>query len=303
MVGAYAKVIDGISQAGAVYVFEYLGGVWEQTDRLTANTPLLAAQFGFSVSLFGDKVLVGAPNNGQGLVHVFVFDEKKLQWFSSTTLSANDGGFGDRFGYSVSLYQNRALIGAYQSQQEDPGAAYIFESLSNSQQVKLTASDGESRDGFGISVSLFEDRALIGAAKDDDINGVDSGSAYVFDFDTVNNIWMETEKLTANDAAANDEFGNSVSLHGDQVLIGAWSDDDNGINSGSAYFYEFDGNFWNQADKISASDGSPGEEYGRAVYLTANWAIVGAEKDSDNGSAAGAAFAYREDIIFVSGFD
>ena len=303
LVGAYSKVIDGVAQAGAVYVFDYSNGVWDQTARLTVSPPLIISQFGYSVSLFGDKALIGAPSNGTGVAHVFEFDDETLEWFQATTLSAIGGAFGDRFGQSVSLYQNRGLIGANQTQPGDNGAAYVFESLlSNNQQTKLTASDGEANDGFGISVSLYEDRALVGAAKDDDISSNDSGSAYVFDLDTVNDLWLETEKLTADDAAAGDEFGNSVSLHGDRVLIGAWGDDDNGANSGSAYLYDFDGTFWNQSEKLTASDGSSIEEYGRAVFLTADWAIMGATKDSDNGSAAGAAYAYREDVIFISGF-
>ncbi len=304
LVGARAKVIGGVAQAGAAYIFDYNNGVWEQTARLTVNVPLLTAQFGYSVSLFGNKALIGAPSNGAGVVHLFQFDEEDMLWFQSTTLSANDGAFGDRFGQAVSLYQNRGLVGANQTQPGDNGAAYIYESLLNSQQTKLTASDGQANDGFGISVSLFEDRALIGASNDDDaVIGNQTGSAYVFDLDSVNDLWVETEKLTANDAAVGDEFGYSVSLHGDRVLIGAWADDDNDTNSGSAYFYDFDGVFWNQTDKLTPSDGSTGEEFGRAVFLTSDWAIAGAIKDSDNGSAAGAAFAYREDIIFVSGFN
>ena len=303
LIGARGKIIDNVSQAGAVYVFEYINGVWEQTDRLTVNVPLVGAQFGFSVSLFGDKALIGAPGNSTGVAHVFVIDDKTLEWFQSTTLSASDGAFGDRFGQSVSLYQNRGLVGANQTQPGDMGAAYIFESLLNNQQSKLTASDGAANDEFGISVSLFGDRALIGASSDDGVSGNNSGSAYVFDLDTLNDLWLETEKLSANDAAAGDEFGYSVSLHEDRVLIGAWGDDDNGTNSGSAYFYDFDGTFWNQSDKLTPTDGSSNEEYARAVFLTADWAIMGATKDSDNGSAAGAAFAYREDNIFFSGFD
>ena len=304
LIGARGKVIDGVAQAGAVYVFDYVNGSWSQTARLTTNTALLGAQFGFSVSLFGDKALIGAPGNANGAAYVFEVDDKTLEWVQSTALTANDGAFGDRFGQSVSLYQDTGLVGANQTQPGKNGTAYIFESLSNVQQTKLTASDGVAGDEFGFSVSLYGTRALIGASRDDDvIFGNVSGSAYVFEYDSLNEQWLETEKLLADDAAANDEFGYSVSLHGDRALIGAWSDDDNGFNSGSAYFYDFDGVFWQQTDKLIPSDGSANEEFGRAVFLTAEWAIVGAIKDSDNGSAAGAAYAYREDIIFFSGFD
>ncbi len=302
MVGARAKVINGVAQAGAVYVFELNNGVWVQIDKLTAQIPVSGSQFGYSISLDNEHALIGAPANGNGATYVFAIDEDTLQWTQLRILTASDGGFGDRFGQSVSLYQNRGLIGANQTQSSENGAAYVFESLLNNQQTKLTASDGQASDQFGISVSLYEDRALIGAFKDDDISS-NAGSAYVFDLDTVSDLWIETEKLTADDAAANDEFGVSVSLYGDRVLVGAWLDDDNGTNSGSAYFYEFDGVFWTQTDKLLASKGGANEEYAKAIHLTSDWAIIGVTKDSDNGSAAGAAYGYREDIIYVSSFD
>jgi hypothetical protein len=103
---------------------------------------------------------------------------------------------------------------------------------------KLTASDGAAGDWFGVSVSISDDgtTALIGASGDDD-NGLDSGSAYVFKYNGLT--WVE-EKLTASDGAADDLFGGSVSISDDATttLIGAYADDDNGLNSGSAYVFQ-----------------------------------------------------------------
>src|SRR5690554_1478701 len=103
------------------------------------------------------------------------------------------------------------------------------------QESQLLASDGAADDYFGISVSLSGNRALIGAPYDDN-NGIKSGSAYVFELQSGS--WVETAKLTANDGAAMDNFGWSVSLSGNRALIGARLDDDHGVNSGSAYVFE-----------------------------------------------------------------
>jgi hypothetical protein len=94
--------------------------------------------------------------------------------------------------------------------------------------------DGGAGDYFGYSVFHSDDTALIGAYRDDD-NGGDSGSVYVFT--RIGNIWTQQAKLLASDGAAGDLFGSSVSLSGDTALIGADGDDDNGVDSGSAYVF------------------------------------------------------------------
>ena len=94
----------------------------------------------------------------------------------------------------------------------------------------------------------------------DDERGYHSGSAYVFEKDVFSGNWTEVDKLTALDGAAKDNFGSSVSVSGNTAIVGAWSDDDNGDNSGSAYLFERDessGN-WTQVDKLTASDGAAG---------------------------------------------
>ncbi len=151
---------------------------------------------------------------------------------------ASDGDAGDRFGYSVSISGDYAIVGAYLDNDNGSfsGSAYIFhrDGTSWSQQAKLTASDGVTNDVFGFSVSVNGDYAIVGAFIDDD-NGSNSGSAYIFKRDGTN--WHEQFKLTASDAAASDHFGTSVSISGDYAIVGANWDDDNGTNSGSAYIF------------------------------------------------------------------
>ena len=137
-------------------------------------------------------------------------------------LTASDGAEFDKFGFSVSLSGDRALVGAIRDDDNGnrSGSAYVFDfnGTTWSETAKLTASDGAAGDEFGGSVSLSGDRALVGAAFDDD-NGQNSGSAYVFDFNGT--AWSETAKLTASDVAAGDAFSFSLSLSGDRVLVGA----------------------------------------------------------------------------------
>ncbi|MEM8488461.1 MAG: T9SS type A sorting domain-containing protein, partial [Bacteroidota bacterium] len=166
---------------------------------------------------------------------------------------------------------------------------FDFDGSSWTETEKLTASDGAVSDQFGYSVSLSGDRALIGVLLDDD-NGSDSGSAYVFDFDGTS--WTETQKLTASDGAVSDQFGRSVSLSGDRALIGAVLDDDNGLSSGSAYVFDFDGSSWTETEKLTASDGAVSDQFGYSVSLSGDRALIGAFGDDDNGSDSGSAYVF-----------
>ena len=107
------------------------------------------------------------------------------------------------------------------------------------EQDKLTASDGAATDQFGLFVSISGDYAIVGSPRDDD-KGTDSGSAYIFKRHGTN--WTQEAKLLASDGAADDYFGYSVSISGDYAIVGAYGNNDNGGNSGSAYiFYRNEG--------------------------------------------------------------
>jgi hypothetical protein len=137
---------------------------------------------------------------------------------------------------------------------------------------------------------LSGDRALVGAIFDDD-SGDDSGSAYVFDFDGTT--WSQAAKLTPDDGAASDIFGRSVSLSGDRALVGAFWDDDNGGNSGSAYVFDFDGTTWSQSAKLTPDDGAASDQFGYSVSLSGHRALVGAFLDDDNGDNSGSAYVFE----------
>ena len=157
--------------------------------------------------------------------------------------------------------------------------------VTETENKKLTASDGAEDDEFGYSVSISGDFAIVGAYWDDD-NGENSGSAYIFskDFGGANN-WGKVKKLTASDGAKDDHFGTSVSISGDFAIVGAYGDDDNGSDSGSAYIFS-KANNWGKVKKLTASDGAQGDEFGISVSISSDFAIVAAPYDNNNlGSA------------------
>ena len=139
-------------------------------------------------------------------------------------------------------------------------------------EYRLVASDGAAHDEFGHSVSLSGDRAIVGAHLDND----QSGSAYIFERQG-DDTWQEVFKLTAGDGEAEDWFGYSTSLSGNRAIVGAWRDDDQGTESGSAYVYERQGDgSWQELAKLTAISGDPGDFFGYSVSLSGDYAIVGA---------------------------
>ena len=212
-----------------------------QQAKLLASDGATGDEFGFSVSISGNVAIVGSQgddDNGadSGSAYIFAFDG--TTWVLQRKLVPVDGAAGDLFGESVSISGDVAIVGAPLDDDngDRSGSAYIyrFDGTTWSQEQKLLASDGAERDFFGISVSISGDVAVVGALDDDD-NGTDSGSAYVFRFDGTT--WTHEQKLLASDGAAEDFFGDSVSISGDVAIVGADGNDDNGPESGSAYMF------------------------------------------------------------------
>jgi len=209
-------------------------------------------------SFFGD---------GFGGVSSFaLFNEETV--FDEVKLTASDGAPGDRFGYSVAVGSGRIVVGAAfdDDNGSDSGSAYIFD-LDGNELSKITASDGAADDYFGYSVAVGSGRIVVGA-RDDDDNGLNSGSAYIFDLDG-----NELSKITASDGDSGDIFGSSVAVGSGRIVVGAYQHDDNGsFLSGSAYIFDLDGN---QLSKVTASDGAAYDRFGISVAVGSNRILIG----------------------------
>ena len=283
---------DGGFGSGSAYVFRFDGTLWNMEAKLTAADAAGGDGLGTSVFCHGDVVLSGAPgdNGAAGSMYVFRFDG--TTWAQEAKLTAIDAAAGDALGFSVSIYGDAAIGGARLDDDAglNSGSAYVFrfDGTSWSQEAKLVASDGFGSDNFGISVSIDRDVAVVGSFLGDG-GAFNSGAAYVFRFDGTS--WTEEAKLVASDAATGDQFGLSVSNCRDIVVIGALADDDNGVNSGSAYMFQFDGTSWTEVVKLVASDGASGDRLGGAVSACEN-AVLASIGDDDLGSFSGSAYVF-----------
>jgi hypothetical protein len=267
--------------------------------KLTASDGAASDTFGNCVSISGDDAIVGAyqdDDNGSSSGSAYIFERNgDDSWAHVGKLTPGDGAASDYFGRSVSISGDYAIVGAYQDDDKgsSSGSAYIFKRNGDdswTQVDKLAPDDGAASDYFGYAVSISGDDAIVGAYQDDD-KGYNSGSAYIFKRD--GELWTQVQKLTATDGASSDYFGHSVSISGDDAVVGAYQDDDKGYNSGSAYIFKRNGELWTQGQKLTASDGASSDSFGSSVTLSGDYAVVGAYQDDDNGSSSGSAYIFK----------
>ncbi|ETR67595.1 MAG: PKD domain-containing protein [Candidatus Magnetoglobus multicellularis str. Araruama] len=208
---------------------------------------------------------------------------------------ASDAEEEDRFGFSVCISGNYAIVGAVYNDDNGSksGSAYIFKQLDNSwtEQIKLLASNGDKGDRFGKSVAISENYAIVGSFTD--YNGSSSGSVYIFK--KAEDTWIEQKELHASDAEGLDYFGTSVAISKDYIIVGASGNDDNGKDSGSAYIFRRDVNNWIEESKLLASDGVRNDNFGKSVSIYEEYAIVGTE--IVNLGSQGSAYIFKRAIL------
>ncbi len=225
-------------------------------------------------------------------------------------LSADDGSASDFFGRSVAVSGDTVLIGAHKVDYIgfDMGAAYVFRlnGAEWEQAPRLVAPDatlGDHGAHFGSptgGVAIDGDTAVIGAMSDylgPRLEGIQTGSAYVFRFNGSD--WVQEQKLVPSDGEEDDRFGWAPAVSGNTIAIGSRENDDNAINSGAVYVYEFDGNTWVERQKLFGTPGV-GDVFGNSVALDGDWMLVGAPFYDVTGTNHGAAYAFhRQDGLWT----
>ncbi len=296
IVGAH-QAEASIATSGFAYIFELVSGVWIETGKLVASDAEIGDQFGYSVSISGERAIIGAFNNddgGENVGSAYVFELIGGAWIERQKILASDRANYDYFGKSVCISGERVIVGAYGNDDggSRSGSAYIFKLFGNVwlETGKLLASDAAIEDDFGNSVSISGDKAIVGAYNNDDA-GNRSGSAYIFELN--GGVWGETQKLLSSDISEDDYFGNSVSISGDYAIIGAYLNHLGGSMYGSAYVYELSNGVWLESQKLLPSDTSFGNWFGHSVSISGNKAIVGAPYNDEGGSMAGAAYVFE----------
>ena len=237
-VGALFRDDNG-TDAGAAYLFDTSTG--EQSAKLLPSDGEAYAQFGNSIAIDNGVVVVGARydnDNGGGSGSAYLFDASTGAQIAK--LVPSDGAARDHFGWSVAIDDGVVAVGAEGDADNgfESGSAYLFDASTGGQIAKLLPNDGAAGDRFGFSIAIDNGVVAVGALEDNG-NGSsrEPGSAYLFEVPS----GAQIAKLLASDGAAADVFGCSIDIDNGVVVVGAFRDDDHGLNSGSSYLFSLPG--------------------------------------------------------------
>jgi len=262
--------------------------------KLTASDGAEGDWFGYNVAIDGDTVIIGSvfddTDNGVDSGSVYVYKRSETGWTEQAKLTASNVTEGNSFGDSVAFDGNTILVGASDN---SGGSAYVYTLLEDvwTEQAKLLASDAAVDDYFGQGVAIDGDTIVIGAPGDMSVSEPRNGNAYVYNRSGA--AWTEEAKLTSSDGVTGDQFGGSVAINGDTIVVGAHYDDDRGENSGSAYVYTRSGSIWTEQAKLRASDGAADDWFGQSVAIDGDTIVAGARKhDADSLVDSGSAYVY-----------
>jgi len=309
---------NSAANSGAAYVFTRSGApaAWTQQAYLKASNTGNEDQFGYSVAVDGDTVVIGAPYedssatgvnvdgtdnsfDDSGAVYVFTRSGAPAAWTQQAYLKASHTEPDDRFGYSVAVDDDTVVVGApYEDSGSGSGAAYVFTRSVGawSQQTYLKASNSDWNDGFGWSVAVDGDAIVVGApfeesngSSEGNNSASNSGAAYIFARSV--SAWSQQAYLKASNTEAHDLFGWSVAVSGNTVVVGApYEDssasgvngnqnDNSASNSGAAYIFTSSGApaTWTQQAYLKASNTGSSDEFGWSVAVDGDTLVVGTQ--------------------------
>ncbi|WP_338761755.1 choice-of-anchor D domain-containing protein [Bernardetia sp. ABR2-2B] len=288
-------MVVGSPEEQEAIVYKYNGISWQEDAVLkgTNNLPLgNTLDFGYAVDIYEDYIVVGGWRDSfRGAA--YVFHKEGSNWIQQARLTASDRQVDDYFGRSVAIDQEHIIIGAWGEDAAggSAGAAYIYkrEGTTWSEQAKLASNDLNGFDLFGFTVDIQNDWAIVGALRQK-TNDSDEGAVYTFRRNE--NTWTQIDKLQPNDVSQGMNFGQSISISGNQLAIGT---DRNNNNKGAAYIYKYNGANWIEESKITASDAVSNTLFGTSLSLYGNYLLVGVPFESSTNSTSGAAYFYKKE--------
>ncbi|SMC61784.1 Ig-like domain-containing protein, partial [Moheibacter sediminis] len=301
-----------INGSGSAYIFKLEGDTWVEKQKIVASDRSQYASFGSSLAINGESLLIGS----KGSSSAYVFQLENEIWTEKQKMTMpldDDGVYTSEFGKSTAIDGNQILIGANQTYESmiNVGVVYVYQKNGELWEIQQTLSAPTRFSGayFGCSIAVSGDYLVVGAFYEDD-QGVENfgpGAAYIFKKNETN--WEFHQKIVAWDGrAVSDQFGISVSIDGENLLVGAWGEDEdeNGENTidwaGSAYLFKLEEGNWISNQKIVASDRNSSSSFGGSVALRGNRFIIGAESEFEGEFqyAAGSSYIFQMDCPLLN---
>jgi len=239
---AYLDDDKGVN-SGAVYIYKLDGEIWKKLVKLYASDAKEYSQFGLSLDLFEDQLIVGAPYKSDKALEggsAYIYEKIDNKWVETKIIEPTDIEDNDNFGITVRITGNFAFISSINDDDKgtNSGSVYIYKKEIGTWEFfqKISAPDGFDYDGFGIALECNDSLLIVGSYFDDD-KGTNSGSAYIYK--NKDDQWVLYKKINASDGEESDAFGVSLSFDKNELIVGAFADSDKGFLSGSAYVFSF----------------------------------------------------------------
>ena len=272
VVGAYGDGEKGVN-AGAVYVFVFDGINWVFQQKLIADNLVPGDIFGYSVAIEKDVIVVGSPNkySSRGSAYIFVKDVDG--WRELEELTDVDYVGAEKYGWSVALDENAIVVGSPNYSDDtsplNSGAVYVYKKNTSDWMLdkKLQGSSVNSYDSFGYSVDVSGDVIVVGAP-----NSLNRSSHSVYIYMNKKGEWLETDRISYGKSPS---IGRSVAVEDGRIVLGAFTDSVQSVNSGTAYIFENNGYFWEESARIVPENPQNGEWFGHAVALSGNFVVAG----------------------------
>jgi hypothetical protein len=307
VVGAPNKDIGANQRQGKAYVYFRTGtNTWTQQAILTASDGEGDDRFGAAVSIDGDYIIVGAPddkvgtNIKQGSAYIFV--RNNTTWTEQAKLVATSGLTNANFGNSVSIDGFYAAIGSLNDLVSGfigRGSAYVFKRSGTTwaQQTKITAFDGGTNHKFGSSISIDSTILVVGAPNKGN-NNISGGAEYgkVYIYNRISNNWTLQTSFIHPDGEGFDHFGYSVSVSGNNLAVGTPEKNvGNNNDQGKAYIYSKTGaSTWTLMAQLASTDGALEDRFGRSAAIDGNEVMIGAPlKDAGSSANEGKVYFYN----------
>ena len=289
VISAGWETTENYYKGGAVYVFEKDGETWQEKQRLISPYGKNDGIFGHTVATDGTYLVVCEPGPEQA----HFYRRTNGIWKIDTTFTITEDGT-ERFGISCAIEDGTIAIGSgavFAGMCNAVGSIYVFEHNGSewSFRQRLVPENGQPHDNFASNLAISNGHIVAGAAKSDCYQ---AGKGYVCVFEKSGGVWGEVQRLTSPSGVANDNFGYTVDLEGDRLVVGARGD-------GAAYYYENKGQ-WELCHTLSPDESA--DNFGWPVKINNDLVIVGEYRDSEIAPFSGAVHLYKtsgDDVIHL----
>ncbi|MFP5273899.1 interleukin-like EMT inducer domain-containing protein [Coleofasciculus sp.] len=302
-------VIENLNNSGFTSVKAWMPLVipcptWQPKQKLQPADLREKGIFGSAIAMSGDTAIIGARlaqvDGCPAVGSAYIFQHTNGVWIQKQKLQPPGFGRQDVFGNAVAIHGNFAIVGAYFADAPDrpnAGCAYIFQQENGvwRETQKLQPADLQGNDCFGSAVAISDNMAIIGAYTVDAESRPDAGSTYIFQLE--NGVWQQQQKLQPDELKRGDGFGGAVAISGETAIIGArLAQADSHQYAGSAYIFQLENGVWQQKQKLQPTDLQYGDNFGNAIAISGEVAIVGAYGvDAQSCPDTGAAYIFQRE--------